>query len=123
MLASQAAVDAIRLRGDTTRIMVEGYNWAGPASFAKEHPAGPWIVDPVGRIFYEAHHYFDCDGSGTYPSGYEPGRRVCGGPRLVARIHAVAGVDRAPIERPRPPRDICHKTAGPNVGNVLPNGE
>ncbi len=69
--ASQLAVSAIRSRGDPTNVMVAGYNWSGPASFAQEHPGGPWIVDPAGHTFYEAHHYFDCDGSGKYASGYD----------------------------------------------------
>lgn len=69
--ASQAAVDAIRATGDRTQIMVAGYNWSGPGSFPVQHPGGPWIHDPVGRTFYEAHQYFDCDGSGTYREGYE----------------------------------------------------
>jgi endoglucanase len=70
-LASQAAVVAIRGRGDTKRVMVSGYDWSGPATFARVHPAGPWIVDPAGQTFYEAHHYFDCDGSGTYKDSYD----------------------------------------------------
>jgi hypothetical protein len=69
--ASQAAVDAIRARGDGTQVMVAGYNWSGPASFPVQHPGGPWIHDPVGRTFYEAHQYFDCDGSGTYRNTYD----------------------------------------------------
>jgi aryl-phospho-beta-D-glucosidase BglC (GH1 family) len=70
-IASQLVVSVIRARGDSTRIMVEGYGWSGPASFVSQHPAGPWIVDPLDRTFYEAHHYFDCDGSGRYTASYD----------------------------------------------------
>jgi hypothetical protein len=69
--ASQAVVSALRAHGDTTQIMVAGYNWAGPASFPVQHPHGPWIHDPVNRTFYEAHQYFDCDGSGKYRDTYD----------------------------------------------------
>ena len=69
--ASQAAVSAIRARGDTTQIMVAGYSWSAPASFPVQHPHGPWIHDPANRTFYEAHQYFDCDGSGKYRDSYD----------------------------------------------------
>jgi len=70
-VASQAAVTAIRARGDTTQVMVEGYDWSGPAAFPKQHRKGPWIRDPAGHTFYEAHQYFDCDGSGKYHDDYD----------------------------------------------------
>jgi hypothetical protein len=69
--ASQAAVSAIRARRDTTQVMVEAYDWSGPTAFPKQHPKGPWIRDATGRTFYEAHQYFDCDGSGKYHESYD----------------------------------------------------
>lgn len=65
--ASQAAIDAIRAVDATTRVFVSGYFYGATWAFPVHHPAGPWIDDPAGRTWYEAHHYFDCDHSGTYP--------------------------------------------------------
>lgn len=65
--ASQAAVDAIRQVDTSTRVFVSGYYYGATWAFPVHHPAGPWIDDPTGRTWYEAHHYFDCDHSGTYP--------------------------------------------------------
>lgn len=67
---SQRALDAIRGRGDTTTILVPGYNWSGVRSWRASHPDG-WIHDPVGRFRYEAHHYWDEDQSGTYALSYD----------------------------------------------------
>jgi aryl-phospho-beta-D-glucosidase BglC (GH1 family) len=66
---SQAAVDAIRARGDATTILVSGYFWSGAATWKANHPKA-WIVDPLGRFRYEAHHYFDRDHSGHYRTRY-----------------------------------------------------
>ena len=30
-----------------------------------------WIDDPAGNVRYEAHHYWDADGSGTYQQSYK----------------------------------------------------
>jgi hypothetical protein len=68
--ASQAALDAIRAEGDDQWIFVEGYGGAGTHGWAQENPQ-PWIHDPAGRFFYEAHQYFDPDRSGTYRDGYD----------------------------------------------------
>jgi hypothetical protein len=68
--ASQAAVDAIRARGDDTLIMVPGYEYSKVQRWAARHPA-PWIVDPANRIRYEAHHYWDSDTSSQYARGYD----------------------------------------------------
>jgi hypothetical protein len=55
--ASQAAVDAIRARGDKTLIMIPGYDWSHPKDFAQNHPWA-WIVDPANNIRYTAHQYW-----------------------------------------------------------------
>lgn len=60
---SQAAVTALRNRGDDTRIFVSGWNWATIQGFDEWTPE-PWIDDPVANTWYEAHHYFD--GLGDY---------------------------------------------------------
>jgi Cellulase (glycosyl hydrolase family 5) len=67
--ASQAAVDAVRSRGDQHLVLVPGYEWSGAQRWAQQHPS-PWIDDPAGRIRYEAHHYWDADNSGRYGRSY-----------------------------------------------------
>lgn len=68
--ASQSAVSAIRGNGDRTLIMVGGYQWSGVQQWTRWQPR-PWIRDPAGNVRYEAHHYWDCDHSGTYAKSYE----------------------------------------------------
>jgi hypothetical protein len=70
-LASQAAVTVIRDSGDDRIVMVPGYDFSTVTHFWSRHPSGPWIHDPLGRIRYEAHHYFDHDGSGAYELTYD----------------------------------------------------
>lgn len=67
--ASQAAVDAIRGDGDTTLILVPGYEWSGAQRWSSVHPKA-WITDPAGNHRYEAHHYFDRDNSSRYLRSY-----------------------------------------------------
>lgn len=67
--ASQQALSAIREQGDDKTIMVSGYFWAGVQHWVRWNPE-PWIDDPEGRFLYEAHHYFDRDGSGRYEHSY-----------------------------------------------------
>jgi hypothetical protein len=68
-LASQAAVDAIRKAGDVHTVWVEGYNYAADGTFATLTPKA-WIKDPAHAVIYEAHTYFDEDGSGQYKESY-----------------------------------------------------
>jgi hypothetical protein len=67
--ASQQALGAIREQGDDKMIMVSGYFWAGVQQWVRWNPE-PWIDDPEERFLYEAHHYFDRDGSGRYEQSY-----------------------------------------------------
>jgi hypothetical protein len=67
--ASQAALDAIRRRGDAKLVAVSGYDWAGVQSWSRNHPA-KWIDDPVNNHRYEGHHYWDRDYSGGYARSY-----------------------------------------------------
>jgi hypothetical protein len=66
---SQAAVSAIRGRGDTKQILVPGYNWSGAQRWSSTHPT-KWIVDSANNFRYEAHHYWDRDNSGQYKNTY-----------------------------------------------------
>jgi aryl-phospho-beta-D-glucosidase BglC (GH1 family) len=68
--ASQAAVSAIRRAGDRTLILVAGYQWSGVQQWTRWQPR-PWIRDPAENVRYEAHHYWDCDHSGTYARTHE----------------------------------------------------
>lgn len=67
--AAQEAVDAIRATGDTRAILVSGYIPMGPPSWGLMHPTA-WIDDPIDRVAYESHAYFDHDGSGHYWMSY-----------------------------------------------------
>ena len=78
--ASQLAVDAVRTVDRTTPILVAGYSYSSAARWASVHPR-PWIRAGAGPVLYEAHEYFDRDGSGTYASSYgreETGARRAG---------------------------------------------
>ena len=67
--ASRAAVAAIRSNGDRKRVFVQSYSWGGVAQFSELHPRGPWIADR--NVWYEAHQYFDADGSARYAASYD----------------------------------------------------
>ena len=66
---SQAAVTAIRETGDGRIVFVGGYPWSAAGDWPAHHPK-PWIADPLGRIRYEAHQYWDTDRSGRYLRSY-----------------------------------------------------
>jgi endoglucanase len=68
---SQAAVDAIRRRGDRKLILVPGDRYSNSEQFAKINGRTAWINDPAGRVAYEAHCYFDSDFSGSYRMSYD----------------------------------------------------
>jgi hypothetical protein len=68
--ASQAALDAIRSWGDRRVVFVAGYPWSAIDTWTRFNP-WPWIVDTAGNVRYEAHQYFDRDGSGTYTATYD----------------------------------------------------
>ena len=68
--ASQQAVDAIRATSDPTQVLVAGASWSKVADWPATHPRA-WIHDPIGAVRYEAHQYFDGDGSGQYVASYQ----------------------------------------------------
>jgi endoglucanase len=53
---SQAAVAALRARGDHTRVWIEGNEWSLTGTWRRHQPR-PWIDDPADRIVYSAHSY------------------------------------------------------------------
>jgi hypothetical protein len=67
--AAQSAVNAIRSVDMQRQIIVEGYQWAS-ARYWTTYNANLNIVDPARRLTYEAHSYFDSDGSGRYLQSY-----------------------------------------------------
>jgi|SRR5688572_5541160 len=64
-VASQTTLDALRKANDKTLVMVAGYDWSSLERWAVNHPKG-WITDSAKNFRYEAHHYWDKDGSGAY---------------------------------------------------------
>jgi hypothetical protein len=68
--AAQAAVNAIRAVDQSTTIYVEGDDWASAANWLTDN-ANLHIVDPSNKIVYEAHAYFDANGSGNYAESYD----------------------------------------------------
>lgn len=71
MATSQAVVTAIRGAGDARLIMVPGEGWSSARRWPEVHGSAGWIDDPAGNFAYEAHQYFDADGSGRYRFSYE----------------------------------------------------
>lgn len=65
--ALQRAVDAIRRVDGVRYIYVPGNNWSSAQKWAKSHPE-PFVTDPVRKVVYEAHVYFDRNSSGEYES-------------------------------------------------------
>jgi Cellulase (glycosyl hydrolase family 5) len=63
--ASQAAVDAVRGRGDDTLIMVPGYGYSHAGEWAQMHPDA-WITDPEDNVRYTAHHYWSPERGVSY---------------------------------------------------------
>ena len=68
--AAQDAVDAIRAvalpQGATPKwIVVGGYQWSGTWTLGSNH-GDPFVTDPQNKVIYEAHQYFDDNGSGHY---------------------------------------------------------
>lgn len=66
---SQRVVNAIRAMGDTTLVLIPGYDWS-MANWRLNHSRA-WIDDPAGNIRYEAHQYWDSDASGKYLHPYQ----------------------------------------------------
>ncbi len=68
--AAQAGVDGIRAVDRTHRILVPGDQWSGAWSWQQAN-AELRISDPADNFMFEAHQYFDADGSGAYAQGYD----------------------------------------------------
>jgi endoglucanase len=68
--AAQAGIDGVRAADMTHTILVPGDSWSGAWSWHRAN-ANLSVKDPADNIMYEAHQYFDKDGSGTYKKTYD----------------------------------------------------
>lgn len=68
--AAQSGDDGVRQYDRNHLVMVEGDGWAGAWTWAENNP-NLNVQDPTGKLMYEAHQYFDKDGSGTYQQSYD----------------------------------------------------
>jgi endoglucanase len=68
---AQAAIDAIRAVDSRHYIFLAGDHWSNANSWLEANPHILEVHDPSDRIVYEAHIYFDHDGSGTYKHSYD----------------------------------------------------
>lgn len=60
---TREVVAAIREVDPSTLVLVPGYGWSAATHWRENHPR-PWVQGP--GVAYEAHQYFDHDGSGRY---------------------------------------------------------
>jgi endoglucanase len=63
--AAQAAIDGIRSVDTETTIILEGDDWSGAWMWLGRN-AKLLPTDPSNNLLYEAHQYFDRDGTGQY---------------------------------------------------------
>ena len=68
---SQTVVSAVRNNGDNKVIMVPGDGWSSALYWPFDNGLSAWIHEPANNYYYEAHEYFDSDGSGTYAMTYD----------------------------------------------------
>lgn len=68
--SAQAAVTAIRGVDMTHTIFIPGDGWQGAWTWM-DNNASLNISDPANKLIYDAHQYFDADGSGEYAGTYD----------------------------------------------------
>ncbi len=72
---------------------VSGYLPMGPGAWGQMHPRA-WIRDPLHRVAYESHAYFDSDGSGRYDASYASERqRITNHPARCSSFTPLTGQD------------------------------
>ncbi len=81
---AQQVINGIRSVDMQTRILISGDNWS-QAQHWQTHNDELDLIDPANNIFYEAHQYFDHNGSGTYLGTYdqEGAHPMIGAERIV----------------------------------------
>lgn len=92
--AAQAAIDAIRATGATNLVTVPGNGYTGAWSWFESTWYGTpnaevmlRVNDPLDRMVFEVHQYFDKDGSGTSPDCVSPDIGVQRLQRFTAWLH------------------------------------
>jgi endoglucanase len=68
--AAQAGVDGVRATDQSSLIVIEGEGWSGAWKWPANN-ADLSIRDPANNYMFQAHQYFDSDGSGTYTQNYD----------------------------------------------------
>lgn len=68
---AQAAIDAIRKVDGAREIYVEGTAWSTASTWKKFNSELAKLKDPSNKLIFEAHQYFDKNGSGTYSGTYD----------------------------------------------------
>ncbi|HIZ27009.1 MAG TPA: glycoside hydrolase family 5 protein [Candidatus Barnesiella merdipullorum] len=68
---AQLCIDSIREVDRDTRIMVGGNHWSSAERWLECSDTLKYLKDPVGKLAFEAHVYFDSDASGAYKRGYD----------------------------------------------------
>ncbi len=69
-VTAQAGLDGIRSADTTHLVLVPGDGWSGAWSWSQNNP-NLLLKDQSNNLMYEAHQYFDRDGSGTYNESYD----------------------------------------------------
>ena len=67
---AQAAVTAIRSVDMNTQILVPGTQWSSAFWWPGDNGTLYTVTDPANKMLFEAHLYFDANGSGTYLQTY-----------------------------------------------------
>ncbi|MDR1683457.1 MAG: glycoside hydrolase family 5 protein [Candidatus Symbiothrix sp.] len=68
---AQAAIIEIRKYDSETPIMVGGNHWSSAMVWPQVSDELKYLYDPARKLIFEAHCYFDSDGSGVYRRSYE----------------------------------------------------
>lgn len=68
---AQLAIDSIRTVDTKNAIFVGGNSWSSAKRWLSESDTLKYLKDPADNLIFEAHCYFDKDGSGTYKYSYE----------------------------------------------------
>jgi endoglucanase len=69
--AAQYAIDGIRDADRHSNILVDGENYSNPFTWAYYNDNLKYLRDPLDKIYFNAHCYFDADFSGKYQLSYE----------------------------------------------------
>ncbi|MEO2094919.1 MAG: cellulase family glycosylhydrolase [bacterium] len=75
---SGEVVAALRRAGHQMWIWVAGDGWSKAHEWQERNPSENWIHDPLQRVAYEAHVYWDADSSGLYRLSFAEEQRLDG---------------------------------------------